>query len=262
MAHDQDRLSLKRAIGISAGLHLLLVPLFTLTPLFTGSGGATGGGLALEDRVTTLSIVHRLKAHRRETVQVARAPRQASKPNLEPHRRIAPPRVIHDAPVAGVAAEGSAPHLDSPRLAHAEAGPAAPSAVPGTAQTAVEAQGPVAPTPAPTPSAVPSAAAVAVALAQKVAPERGSDASAGGWGQNFDSPMLADESDLADLKAKYHVAHITIHVDENGHAVRVILPQGLAADARDDIVQRLSALHYIPAECNGLRCAGTLTVTL
>ena len=74
--------------------------------------------------------------------------------------------------------------------------------------------------------------------------------------------MLADPSDLAELKAKYHVAKITIQVDENGRAVRVVMPSGVPDDARDDIVQRLSALHYVPAECNGLRCAGTLTVTL
>ena len=99
-------------------------------------------------------------------------------------------------------------------------------------------------------------------MSQKPAPDRGSDAAAGGWGQNFDSPMLADDSALAELRAKYRVTGITIKVDENGHAVRVMLPANVPADARDEIVARLTALHYVPAECNGLRCAGSLIVNL
>ena len=35
-----------------------------------------------------------------------------------------------------------------------------------------------------------------------------------------------------------------------------------AEEAREEIVQRLSAVRYVPAECNGLRCAGTLVVSL
>jgi len=262
MAHE-DRLSLKRAIGISAALHLLLVPLLFAVPILTGNGTATGGGLALDrqSEVTTLAIVHRPKAERHEAVRIARAPVPAE-PQLQHHRRIAPPRVVHDAPVAGVAADAVAPAVHAPRVAHGEAGPAEPSPLAGTPQPAAQAPEALAPTPAPTPSAAPTVAAAAVAMSQKAAPDRGLDAAAGGWGQNFDSPMLSDETALADLKAKYHVAGITIKVDESGRALRVIVPANVPEEARDEIVQRLSAMHYVPAECNGLRCAGTLVVSL
>ncbi len=262
MAQDEKRLSLRSAIGISAALHLLLAPFFLSLPLFMGTGTSTTGGLAFDRQsvVTTLTIVHRRKARHDVAAKVAHAPRPTH-PEVVAHRRIAPPRAVRDAALPGAVSEGVVKLASAPRVIRAEGGPAAPSAVPGTPQPAVEAQGAIVPTPAPTPSPVPTLAAAAVAVAPKAAPDRGSDASAGGWGQNFDSP-IADESELADLKAKYHIGRVTIQVDENGHAVRVQLPANVGADVRDEVLQRLNALHYIPAECNGLRCAGTLVLTL
>jgi hypothetical protein len=258
MAHDEDPPFLKRAIGLSAGLHLLLVPLFVV-PVLTGSGQFAGEASPALQRAQpiTLTIEHRPPIQPRRAVAIARAtpaPPQPRRPE------IVAPRVVRDAPLQGERSEPSRTEIRAPR-ASGEAAPATP-------REALAAPQPVRPpgdlaqaTPAPTPSAPPTPAAVAAAQ-EKSPPERSSDAAAGGWGQNFDSPMLADPSDLAELKAKYHVAKITIQVDENGRAVRVVMPSGVPDDARDDIVQRLSALHYVPAECNGLRCAGTLTVTL
>jgi len=65
------------------------------------------------------------------------------------------------------------------------------------------------------------------------------------------------------LRAKYHfAAAITISVDENGRAVKVNVPASVPTDARDEIQKRLAALRYIPAECNGLRCAALLSITI
>jgi hypothetical protein len=83
----------------------------------------------------------------------------------------------------------------------------------------------------------------------------------GGWGQNFDRPILADESVLTDLRTKYH-GSISVRVDETGRAIRVIVPASLSPEARDEIERRLTTLRYVPAECNGLRCAGDLTIAL
>ena len=83
----------------------------------------------------------------------------------------------------------------------------------------------------------------------------------GGWGQNFANPLLADESALDDLRAKYH-GSASVQVDESGHAVKVVINGALSADARAEIEKRLMALRYVPAECNGLRCGGTLQLTL
>jgi hypothetical protein len=89
------------------------------------------------------------------------------------------------------------------------------------------------------------------------------DVPAGGWGQNFAEPIVADDADLTDLHTRYHdVAKASIEVDDSGHATRVVLPAGLSDDQRADLERRLMALRYIPAECNGLHCAGTIVLTL
>jgi hypothetical protein len=52
--------------------------------------------------------------------------------------------------------------------------------------------------------------------------------------------------------------HAHVHVDEHGHATAV---EFLVAPAdnvtTDDLRQKLLTLTYVPAECNGLPCAGT-----
>jgi hypothetical protein len=109
----------------------------------------------------------------------------------------------------------------------------------------------------PTPSATPAAT---VAEASST---RGIEVPPGGWGQNFESPIVADDATLAELRARYHdVAGVSVEVDDSGHATRVTLPNGLPDDVRADLERRLLELRYVPAECNGLRCAGTLAFSL
>ncbi len=102
------------------------------------------------------------------------------------------------------------------------------------------------------PDAQPSPSAAATELG---------DVPAGGWGQNFANPLLADESALDDLRAKYH-GSASVQVDETGHAVKVVINGTLTPDARAEIEKRLMALRYVPAECNGQRCGGTLQLAL
>jgi hypothetical protein len=67
---------------------------------------------------------------------------------------------------------------------------------------------------------------------------------------------------LADLRAKYHfAAPISVRVDENGKALKVLWPEAIPSDARAEIEKRLVAMRYVPAECNGLRCIGILQIT-
>jgi hypothetical protein len=52
---------------------------------------------------------------------------------------------------------------------------------------------------------------------------------------------------------------VRITVDENGRATTIEFLRGPAdAALRDELRTRLLAAHFIPAACNGLRCAGTL----
>ncbi|MBD5656323.1 MAG: hypothetical protein IAI50_14255 [Candidatus Eremiobacteraeota bacterium] len=85
----------------------------------------------------------------------------------------------------------------------------------------------------------------------------------GGWGQSFEKPLIADDAALADLRSRYHArSAVTVDVDEAGHATRIVLPSGLTDDVRAEIEKRLRELRYVPAECNGLRCDGTLQILI
>jgi hypothetical protein len=99
-------------------------------------------------------------------------------------------------------------------------------------------------TPEPTPPPAPPAKAEAVA--------------AGGWGQNFRDPAVMDDAALAALHSRYRGAVAHVDVDEDGRAVKVVVDGGgLDPDARADLERQLAALRYVPAECNGLRCAAS-----
>jgi len=104
------------------------------------------------------------------------------------------------------------------------------------------------------PGADPNAAAPAPeARAEAVA-----EAPPGGWGQNFHDPVVLDENSLAPLRARYRGVVAHVDVDEDGHATRVSIDGAVDADARAEIERRLLATRFVPAECNGLRCAATL----
>ena len=81
---------------------------------------------------------------------------------------------------------------------------------------------------------------------------------AGGGGQNFRDPAVMDDAALAALHSRYRGAVAHVDVDEDGRAVKVVVDGGgLDPDARADLERQLAALRYVPAECNGLRCAAS-----
>ena len=206
----------------------------------------------------------------RETLQVAddtgRRPAlialERRKRQAQPARRVVTPGPVAQVPVA------PAPHFAAPVLPqHGDAVGGQAERVPTrqtgeTSEVVVAAAGVAAP-------AAPEIASPAPAVAERedVQPSpspiatQASDLSAGGWGQNFAKPLIADETALDDLRAKYH-GSAKVSVDETGRAVKVVVSNGLPPDVRLEIETRLLSLQYVPAECNGLRCSGTLSVTL
>ncbi len=123
----------------------------------------------------------------------------------------------------------------------------------------------VAQTAAPAPVSEQTAMPTPVVLAATKITEESADVPSGGWGQSFAKPIVADDDALASLRASVHTpdalaAEVT--VDDTGRATHVTLPPSLASDVRAQIEQRLLALRYVPAECNGLRCAATLRIAL
>jgi hypothetical protein len=268
MSKDRsDRLSLKRALGISSGLHLLLLPLFVSTlPAFFGTALASADHALTNREATTISYltIERRPAPRPRPVAAPVQPAKAT-PRVALAMIVTPPHLKSKPPVAkavpaarhaaievAVVSRAARAVRDAVRtvafaaartLGHAAA-PAA-AAVPENVQAA----------PLPSPSATP------VATIAEASSARGIEVPAGGWGQNFESPLVADDTTLADLRARYHVANVSIEVDDSGHATRVTLPSGLPDDVRADLERRLMELRYVPAECNGLRCPGTLALT-
>jgi hypothetical protein len=266
-----DRTFFKRSLAISGGLHFALLPLLvSAVPAMLGFDVlATNGTFSTREATTVsyLTIERRPPQPRPAAAHPWNAgPRGA--PAAEPVSRTAPVAVLPD---SGAKRAPSAP---ASRVSHSHASTdpahevafagavavvhrridAPDAAVPDTAQrTAVAPPVPAAPTPSPSPSP-----AAADASSSRIV-----DVPVGGWGQNFEQPIVADDTELADLRARYHdAAHASIEVDDSGHATRVVLPAGLTEDQRADLERRLMALRYVPAECNGLHCAATLVLTL
>jgi hypothetical protein len=135
-----------------------------------------------------------------------------------------------------------------PILASVEPAPAATTTAlaPPTAE-------PTATVPTPSPAPVPTRSPPAVAAA-----------SFGGLFSADYPPALAAPSEVAEIRALVGgPARIHVDVDETGQAtsVRFISPIAdpqIAQAVRD----KLLALHYVPADCNGLHCEGTLELRL
>ena len=263
-----ERFSIRHALGLSTALHALIAPLFVVSSVaFVGAGqsaeplGFRSGDMAA---ITTMTIEHRAQhVVRAETPHPARAERTAPK-------RVRP--VARRATSVDTPAQGSA-RATSPRghVLQAE-GSAVLSVVRNRIVTEpVEAATlapksetpPAEPAAAPAPASQPTAAAVALTSSVQAASGRGYDSPNGGWGQYFERPLVADEGALNDLRSKYRFsATITVSVDEAGHATKVIFPNSVPAEARSEIEKRLTALHYVPAECNGLRCPASLSIVI
>jgi hypothetical protein len=271
MPHSQNRVSLKRALCASGLLHVLLAPLLV-------AGTMLGFGALSRDAAGPIETTHvsylNLERARRRPRRVAVTRKSVAARVVRPARAVAhpAPRVAvatqraHEAPrtpslppsgpatVAGAAAGGEVAaertsQTVAQRLESQETLPAGGSTVE------------VAPTETPTEMPAPIATPVPARVVEASA--HGVEVPPGGWGQSFEKPLVADETALADLRARYHAASaVTIEVDETGHAIRISLPAGLAEDARAELEKRLRDLRYVPAECNGLRCTGTLQILI
>lgn len=275
MSQSHGRLSLKRALGLSMVLHLALASLLTTTAtLAVGSADRFAGiGSTETTSVSFLTIERRSRA-----VTVAphtEAPHEARPPDVPrpAHARVRAAARRTSAPLAAregtpaQAAAASRARNAIPRVALALATTAPertdmPVAVrTAAAKPPAEAADAGAAVRTPLSASASPAAAAPAQLAESSA--HGVDVPPGGWGQSFDKPLVADEAALADIRSRYHAGTaVTIDVDEAGHATHVTLPSGLPDDVRAEIERRLREMRYVPAECNGLRCVGTLQITI
>ena len=267
MSHSQGRLSLKRALGFSAVLHLILGALFLSGDLLAVHGAeyAAGRDAAETTHISYLTFDRRPKTQPKPVVERAVAVRTEAAPRA--NRASAPARQPLPIPERAVSGKPAARAKDarfmpalttgsqderSPQtvVARAVAPPVVTSATAHETPEAMHA------------AAVAAAPAAAPPVQAAEASVHGIELPPGGWGQ-IDKPLIADEAALADIRSRYHAGSaVTIEVDEAGHAIRISLPDDLTGDARLELEKRLRELRYVPAECNGLRCGGTLQISI
>jgi hypothetical protein len=101
----------------------------------------------------------------------------------------------------------------------------------------------------------PTAAPAAPPAPSPVAAQR--EEGIGNFGETY--PASIEPSARAPLFAGTNGVVVRIAVDENGRATSIefLRPPSDAA-LREELRSRLLAAHFIPAACNGLRCAGTV----
>lgn len=286
-----DRNSLVRAAIASLVLHLLAVPLFTTAdvshdPLFAHADGrsdeATHVSTITFDRARGVAARRERTSFERPRPHPATSPVVASArvvPTTKPDRRpltterrehsterARPRQTTGSALAAGdrAVARVASPRRAAIALTLQTAAPERDAATPMLAITpaARESETPAPervqskPAAMPPPIATPETPLAAVAA-------RDGDIPPGGWGQSFAKPLVADEATLAELRAKYRgLRAIAIDVDASGHATHVAIPESVTGDARVELARVLSNARYVPAECNGLRCTGTMLLVL
>ncbi|MBV9102631.1 MAG: hypothetical protein JO060_03515 [Candidatus Eremiobacteraeota bacterium] len=247
------------ALGVSILLHGLVAPLFVA--MVIGVDDLRPDGHVSTSGLFSISIIHRAAPAPvrpnpaphvvvREAAPVSR-PSLSQHPHVvaaaQPHSLGTPKKTRRVAFVAPPPTPLPTPKRLTRTAPPPAVAPAAEQAAAPAAVSHVAVQSTPTASPTETPSPQPSAAVALV------------DAPVGGWGQNFRDPMVLDDDALAALRARYHGAVARVDVDEQGHATRVsVQGAGLDADALASLERRLYDLRYIPAECNGLRCAASL----
>jgi hypothetical protein len=242
----------RAAIALSIAAHLCA--LLLLTALLSDGQIDLTGDVDSPPMLFVTRMVHReAGVHRadvarpaavRHSSQVVRAAKPTPSSPAPMARRAAVSLPLR--PAASARAARAAIH-ERPRMTVALA--AAPTTAPTPSRTVAAA--PPTPTPTPLPTPAPAATAATVAAAND----------GGLFSQDY-PPAFTAPGEFAALRARLTApVHIRIEVDENGRATDVLFVRPLADPAvAQQIRSELLALHYVPADCNGLHCEGTLEI--
>jgi len=234
----------RSAIAASIALHLCaLLLLAAIVPRASVSVDDP------DERTLLTTILH---VERRPPPRLASAPHRAVAPSAPVP--IAPLPVIHAAVTVEhaarklvVAAEHRAALVTAPATVHRPL----PSAVQPVVRVAV-----AQPTAAPVAQPAAATAAPTASPAPSPAAPR-SEEGIGNFGETY--PAALEPSLRGALLAGVAGFDVRVTVDENGRATSVEFVRAPADPAqRDELRARLLAARFIPAACNGLRCAGTL----
>jgi outer membrane biosynthesis protein TonB len=191
-------------------------------------------------------------------VPILRLERRATPPPprpLPPPHRVERPHVAATAPPTRII-RSFRTAAKAPVTAHAPIAAPDPDRIAlQTAKTAAEARVAVVPTPAPTPPPTPEPT-------PPPTPQPTADHGNGGlFGQNYHAIPNPPEALKALVASVAQHLRLRIHVDERGKATAVDFLTPIAdAAAADALRAQILALTYVPADCNGLRCADELEV--
>lgn len=229
------------AIAASIVIHLCVLTAFVALPRPSFPANDP-------DERTLLTTIIRIE-HRPTPPPIAVAPRVRPEPAARPS---APLPVIHAAVTAEraarklvVAPEQRAASAPSPSAArkHQADGSVTRLALAAARPPAAAAERAATPAPAASPAASPI-------VAQR---EEG----IGNFGETY--PPALDPSARGSLLAGVNGILVRITVDENGRATSIeFLRPPPDAVLREELRTRLLAARFVPAACNGLRCAGTV----
>jgi hypothetical protein len=191
-----------------------------------------------------------------------RAPQRVARPHAliaaaaRPVRTTVRPPVIH----AAVTHERASHALLVKSETRAAAVPLViPTEPPNTVKRAATEAPVVAATTAPRAAGVVASASTPAPAAAAAAPQAAAprDDGIGNFGETY--PASIEPSLRGTVLAGVNGVVVRIAVDENGRPTSVDFVRAPADPAqRDELRSRLLAAHFIPAACNGLRCAGTV----
>jgi len=233
------------AIAASIALHLCAVIVLATLPRASFPVGDPDERLLL---ASTIRVEHRPPpAH-------AVLTRRALVPHAETVKPVFRP-VIHAAVTVEHAARRMVVAAEAPN-AYAPTASAAPAAVrevstdrtpsqlaPAAGQTAAQTAD-ASPAPPPAPSAAPTSVAQ-------------SEEGIGNFGETY--PASIEPTLRSALTAVGSGFDVRVTVDENGHATAIeFMRSPPDATLREELRVKLLAARFIPAACNGLRCAGTV----
>ncbi len=238
----------RTAIAASIALHLCAVLVIATLPRPTFPMDDPDERLLL---ASTIRIEHRPPAPRKPVRRTLAPDAETAKPLFHP--------VINAAVTVGRATrrlvvEAEAPNAYAPH-ARAEAAPlkmreVVPHPVTARAEPVVaRADDSPAPSlsPAPAPSVAPATPAAVAQLEEGI----------GNFGETY--PASIEPTLRSSLIAVGSGFVVRVAVDENGHATAIeFMRSPPDATLREELRAKLLAARFIPAACNGLRCAGTV----
>jgi hypothetical protein len=234
----------RTAIGISIALHCCVLALLALLP---------GASFPTTDPDERTLLVGQIRIERRPPPPPIARPRRAPAAPAVPQQQAFRP-VIHTLVATGRASRAMLVATEA-RAAYVPQTAAAPKQPPVTEHAATRVAAVVtrpstqtASQPAPT--APPASPAPSPVAAQR-------EDGIGNFGETY--PASVEPSLRATLFAGVSGIVVRITVDESGHATSIEFVRAPADTAqREELRTRLLAAHFIPANCNGLRCSGTV----